>query len=313
MDTEKLQGLVAAPFAPMDENGEGDISRIPDYYNLLVHNGVKGVFLNGSTGEGVSLTSQEKKDIVGAWISAGKSSGKLRIINLAGGNSLKECIDQAVYAANLGTDAVALMAPFYFRPASTEVLGSFIRRVACCIPDTPLYYYHIPALTGVSLPMTGLLEYADSQIANFAGIKYTNDDMADYFSCLVYKGHKYDILWGRDETLLSALILGAGGAVGSTYNYAAPLYNMLIENYRKCNFDIARTLQLRSVELVSVLIKYGGIGAGKAFMKYIGMDCGDFRPPVVSVNEDDFPAFEKDLKALSIEDLLSRKPSKLLI
>ena len=93
------------------------------------------------------------------------------------------------------------------------------------------------------------------------------------------------MFWGSDEALLSGLVVGANGAIGSTYNYAAPLYRKIIDALENNDIAEARKWQQKAVEMVSLLFKYGGGGAGKAFMKIIGLDCGNFRPPIPSLSE----------------------------
>lgn len=61
MTIQHLQGLIAAPFTPMDENGQLNVALIPSYYQFLKANKVTGAFICGSTGEGVSLTNTEKR------------------------------------------------------------------------------------------------------------------------------------------------------------------------------------------------------------------------------------------------------------
>lgn len=310
METEKFDGLVAAPFTPMNKKGEINPGLIPGYFDLLSFNGISGIFINGSTGEGVSLTLAEKKLLTKAWADAREDNKEIRIINLVGGTSLTECIELAKFSGEKGIDAVAVLAPFYFRPASVSELGNFIELVAGAVPGIPVYFYHIPVLTGVCFPMAGLLKFASERIGNFAGIKYTDENFADFLACLRYEGGRYDILWGSDETLLSALVLGAKGAVGSTYNYAAPLYHSIMGLFRDGRLEDARKLQHKSVEMVSLLGKYGGIGTGKAFMRYIGIDCGRFRPPVRSLSEDEWGCFCSDVKNLGMDHLLSKQPEK---
>ncbi len=300
---------MAAPFAPLKQDGRLNTGLIPEYFRFLRHNGVEGVFINGTTGEGTSLTLSEKKDIVRAWTDAGKSDSRFRIINLVGGTSVVECAELAGFSATMGVSAIALMAPYYIKPSTVSLLGGFIGAVAAGVPETPVYFYHIPSLTGVNFPMIGLLEYALAGIPNFAGIKYTHDDLMDFHKCLVFDGGRYDIFWGRDETLLSALVLGARGAVGSTYNYAAPLYREIISLFTEGKIEQARRLQLKSVDMVSVLARYGGIGAGKAFMKYAGIDCGKFRLPVASMSDQDFAGFREEVSSLEMAEFLSQKPA----
>jgi N-acetylneuraminate lyase len=141
----------------------------------------------------------------------------------------------------------------------------------------------------------------NGRIANFAGIKYTHEDFMDFLSCIHFADGKYDLLWGRDENLLSALVLGARGGVGSTYNYAAPLYYQLIDAFDKGHFEKAKQLQQQSIDMIGLLGKYGGIATGKAYMKLVGLDCGEFRLPVKNMDPQAFAAFQQEVQALSFD------------
>lgn len=307
MNPVHLSGLIAAPFTPMFPDGSLNPGLIPAYYQMLKANGITGAFICGSTGEGVSLTLNEKKVIAEAWGNCTSNDRDFRVMMFLGGTCIADCKELAVHARNCGLYAVSFTAPFYFKPANVEMLARSCEEIAASVPDMPFYYYHIPVLTGVSFPMIGLLEAVDERIPNFAGIKYTDEDFMDYLSCLHYKNGKYDILWGRDENMLSALVLGAKGAVGSTYNYAAPLYHDLINAYHINDLEKARQLQQTSIDMISLLGKYGGIATGKAYMKLIGMDCGTFRLPVKNMSEVQFTLFEEDTKKINFQQFVSRK------
>ena len=127
----------------------------------------------------------------------------------------------------------------------------------------------------------------------------------DFQSCIHFRDGKYDMLWGRDENLLSALVLGTRSGVGSTYNYAAPLYNMLINAFDEGNMDLARNLQQKAIDMIRLLGKYGGIATGKAFMKYVGVNCGEFRLPVKNMNAAAYESFKQDVISLNIEEYFS--------
>ena len=177
--------------------------------------------------------------------------------------------------------------------------------VAAAVPEMPFYYYHIPVLTGVNISMFELLNAIDGKIPNFAGIKYTHEDFMDFLSCVNYKNGKYDMLWGRDENMLSALVLGTKGFVGSTFNYAAPLYNNLISAFNNSDFKKANTLQQQSIDMIRLLGKYGGIGTGKAYMKLVGVNCGDFRLPIKKMSTSEFEAFKSDTEQIKFSSFSS--------
>jgi len=305
---KRFEGLVAAPFTAMDKAGNVNVDLVPEYYNFLKKNGVAGAFINGSTGEGVSLTQKEKQLHTEKWAECYKKDGSVRVINLVGGTSYTECIENALMSHEAGVPAIAVLAPYYFRPASEDHLAEFVARVGESVPEMALYFYHIPVLTGVNFPMINFLRKISVMAPNFVGIKYTHEDFMDFLSCLNHEDGAYEMLWGRDESLLAALALGARGAVGSTYNYAAPLYNKLIKAYHEGDIEEARRLQQLSINMISLLGKYGGMGTGKAFMRYIGMDCGEFRLPVRNMDDKMYSAFTGDVRHLGIEHLMSVIP-----
>jgi N-acetylneuraminate lyase len=303
---ERFEGLIAAPFTPMDEKGEVIYDQVSAYYDFLEKNKIVGAFINGSTGEGVSLSQKEKMKLVEAWTAKSKVKKSVKVITLVGGTSYKECIDNAQHAAEQGVDAIALLAPYYFKPSGAKQLAEFVAIVAASVPQTPVYFYHIPVLSGCYISMYDFLQEADSMIPNLAGIKYTHEDFMDFLSCINFKNGKYEMMWGRDENMLSALVLGCRSGVGSTFNYAAPLYYQLIEAFDKGDLVTARNLQQMSIDMIRLLGKYGGIATGKAYMKYVGMGCGEFRLPVKNMSVSDYGKFTEDVRSLNMQELFSK-------
>lgn len=312
---QHLQGLIAAPFTPMYKDGSLNLELIPQYYDMLKANGIKGGFICGSTGEGVSMSVQERKAVAEAWAACTKNDNDFVVMALLGGTCLTACKELALHAKEIGLDAVSFTAPFYFKPANVEMLAQCCAEVASAVADMPFYYYHIPVLTGVSFPMFDLLKAIDGKIPNFAGIKYTHEDFMDFLSCISFQNGKYDMLWGRDENMLPALSIGAKGAVGSTFNYAAPLYHRLIDAFNNGNLEKASEYQQQSIDMIRLLGKYGGIATGKAYMKLIGLDCGEFRLPVKNMTENEFEQFRNDTKQIGFSNycsVMAKKPDVII-
>lgn len=307
MSIKHLQGLISAPFTPMDKQGNLNLKLIPAYYEFLKANKVTGAFICGSTGEGVSLTVAEKKQVMEAWGAATKGDSEFKVMPLVGGTSVRESMELASHAYENGLYAIAITAPFYFKPPSVKALAEICQAIAGAVPKMPFYYYHIPVLTGVGFQMIDLLKAVDGIIPNFAGIKYTHEDFMDFLSCLHFNNGKYDMLWGRDENMLAALAIGANGAVGSTFNYAAPLYYKLIDAFNRGDLKEAQQLQQQSIDMIRLLGKYGGIATGKAYMKLVGMDCGEFRLPVKNMSPENFELFKQEVDSLNFKQYCSRQ------
>lgn len=305
MDIARFEGLIAAPFTPMQVNGSLNLDLIPAYYDMLKRNGVKAAFICGSTGEGVSLSMVEKKEVASAWATCTKGDVDFKVIMFLGGTCIADCKELALHAREVDLYAVSFTAPFYFKPANVKMLAACCLEIAAAVPELPFYYYHIPVLTGVNFPMIDLLKEMDGKADNFAGIKYTHEDFMDFLSCLHFENGKYEMMWGRDENMLSALVLGSKSAIGSTYNYAAPLYHELIQAFNEGDMVKARSLQQKAIDMIGLLGKYGGIATGKAFMKSISMDCGEFRLPVKNMSNLDFDAFLEDLNCIGFDQFCS--------
>uniref|UniRef100_A0A672LE20 N-acetylneuraminate lyase n=1 Tax=Sinocyclocheilus grahami TaxID=75366 RepID=A0A672LE20_SINGR len=226
---KKLTGLVAATFTPLTAEGEINLSVIGPYIDYLIEKqNVKSVFINGTTGEGCSLTVDERKQLAAAWCQHGK--GKLeQVIVHVGCMSIKDSQELARHAASIGADGIAVISPSFFKPINADALRLFIKEVSAFAPDLPMYYYHIPSMTGVALDAADVLNGIEQMIPSFQGVKYTGTDLRDLGQCVCYsQSHNWSVMFGVDEQLLGALVLGVHGAVGSTYNYLGRIVNQML-------------------------------------------------------------------------------------
>ncbi|XP_055671248.1 N-acetylneuraminate lyase isoform X3 [Falco peregrinus] len=247
---KKLQGLVAATVTPMTPDGQINLSVIRQYVDYLVgEQNVKNVFLNGTTGEGLSLNIQERKQLAEEWIHQGKDKLDHVIIHV-GALSLPESQELARHAAAIGASGIAVIAPFFFRPANKDELTAFLQKIASEAPEVPFYYYHIPSLTGVKIRVEELLDGIKEQIPTFQGVKFSDTDLLDLAQCInKNEREQFAFLYGVDEQLLSALAIGANGAVGSTYNYLGRKTNLMLQAFAKPDLALARKYQERLGEL----------------------------------------------------------------
>lgn len=293
-----MKGLIAATYAPMHKDTSINLGIISEYGQFLKNNKVRGAFVNGSTGDFVSLTTKERKDIITEW--AANKPNDFFLVNHVGHNSLKEAKALATHSAQK-VDAIAALAPYYFRLSSLKSLLEYCKEIASCAPNTPFYYYHIPVLTGADFLMHEFLGLASREIPNFAGIKFTNNNLIDYKYCKDFNDGAYNILFGFDEILLASLPLGAEGWVGSTYNHLAPLYLSIIEAFHNNDHKLAAALQEKSMKFVDTLNSKGGFnGAAKSFMKVLGVDCGPSRFPHVTLSIEELKRAENELDDLGI-------------
>ena len=296
---EKIIGLIDAPFTPFYENGEVNYEPIPAYAAMLQKNGMQGVFINGSSGEGYMLTDEERMKLAETWVAAAPEGFK--VIVHVGSCCVKASRKLAEHAQKIGAWGVATMAPPFPKIGRVEELVKYIEEIACGAPELPFYYYHIPAFNGAFLPMVKLLEAVDGRVPNFAGIKYTFESIYEYNQCRLYKGGKFDMLHGQDETILPSLAMGgAQGGIGGTTNYNGKELVGIIEAWKAGDLELARERQNFSQEVINVICRYrGNIVGGKRIMKLIGLDLGKNRTPFQNMTDEEEAAMKAELEAIN--------------
>jgi N-acetylneuraminate lyase len=281
MTLTKLTGLVAATHTPFHEDGSLNLAIVERQAEHLLKHSIATAFIGGSTGESQSLSVDERLDLARRWVEVAHGTS-LKIVVHVGSNCLADARVLAGQAQQLRAAAIAAFAPSYFKPQTLDSLMACCANIAAAAPETPFYFYDIPGLTGVSFSMPEFLAQAGGKIPTLAGIKFTNSDLMSYQLCLQAEGGRFDVPYGTDEWLLAALALGAKGAVGSTYNFAAPIYQRLIRAFEAGDLPAARAEQFRAVRFIRLLLRQGHMGAGKAVMRMIGVDVGPIRLPNVN-------------------------------
>ena len=295
---EKIKGLIDAPFTPMLPNGDINPSVIPAYAAMLVKNGLKGVFINGSSGEGYMLTAEERMELARAWVAAVPPGFK--VIVHVGSCCLRESVKLARDAEEIGAWGIGAMAPPFPKIGRIEELVKYCETIAAAAPSLPFYYYHIPAFNGAYLPMLEMLKAVDGRIPNFAGIKYTFESLYEYNQCRLYRDCKFDMLHGQDETILPSLAQGgAQGGIGGTTNYNGRELTGIIEAWEKGDIETAREKQNFSQAVINVICNYrGNIVGGKRIMKLIGLDLGPNRVPFRNMTDEEEASMKKELEAI---------------
>jgi N-acetylneuraminate lyase len=304
---ERLHGLVAATHTPFNADGSLHLDAVEPLAAHLQKWNVGTVFIGGSTGESHSLSLQERKALTGQWIAVVRGT-PLRVVVHVGSNCLTDSADLARHAEQEGASAISALAPSYFKPRSLDTLIAGCAQIASAAPATPFYFYDIPGMTGVSLPMLEFLERAPKSVPNLVGLKFTNPDLMAYLQCLQADGGKWDIPWGLDEWMLGALATGARGAVGSSFNFAAPIYQRLMAAFARGDLDAARMEQLRSTQLIALLARYGYMGAAKATMAMLGVNVGPPRLPNASLDASQAAELRRDLESLGFFEWIQNQP-----
>jgi N-acetylneuraminate lyase len=292
----RLTGLVPAVLTPFNPQGDLDLSRVEKQVELCLSDAVSAAFVAGTTGEFSSQTIPERLALAGRWLEAARGT-KLSVVVHVGSNALRDAQELAAHAEKHGAAAIATVAPNYMKPRTVAQLAEWCAKLAASAPATPFYFYDIPVMTGVSLSMPEFLDRHAKEIPTLAGLKFTNSDLMAFQQLKHVEGGRFDVVWGYDEYLLAALVLGAEGAVGSTYNFAAPLYQRIIAAFQAKDLAAARAEQFRSVQLIALMQRFGFLAAAKEAMRMRGVDLGPIRSPNANMSAEQAAAFRKEMEA----------------
>ncbi len=227
--------------------------------------------------KGVHCSVEERKLIAERWVEACR--GKLDIIVHTGALSIVDTLDLTRHADTLDVLATSAIGPCFFKPANVGELVDYYAQVAIAAPSKGFYYYH-SGMSGVNVDLEQFLIEGNKRIPNLSGAKVNHSDLYDYQRCIRVADGKFDVPFGIDEFLPAGLAVGAVGAVGSTYNYAAPLYLKIIEAFHKGDHKEVARLMDAVIAIIRVLVEYGGVAAGRVAMQLHGIDVGNPRSPI---------------------------------
>ena len=305
--------ILPAVFTPMHDDGSINYARVDEIYHRCTASGFAGVFLNGTTGECMSLNTDERKKLVEAWVGCRKvkDNRDFKIFVHVGSSNPYEAAEMAEHAQALGVDGIALVPTFYFRPKTVTDLVEQCKFVASAAAETPFYYYNIPSLTGVNFPLSSFLELAIREIPTFSGLKNSYNDLVDYQQCLHRAKDDYTLYWGSDEVFMMVYTGGNRNYVGSTYNYMGDMYFKMLDAYHSANFEKLTTLQAEATKIYAILNDYNSLIAGKEIMKHIGIDCGPVRRPLRRMKSAESTSLLERLQKTSFFDFARKEKIKI--
>ena len=297
--------LIPAVFTPFGGDYTTiDLSLIPSYADFLnSKQNISTVFISGTNGESLSLSLSERKLLVDAW-----SATCQDVIVMVSAESIVESQELGSYVATAAQSSsnvvgAAAMSSSFFKPSSPQDLVNYVAPIAASVAPLPLYYYHIPSMTGAYVDVEDFQDLAVDQIPNFAGLKYTDTDLFTLRKTIISAPPGVTHFFGKDEILLSGLAVGSAAAVGSTYNFMAPTAYESAHFFFKGDLALAQSAQDKIVDCVEAFLPYSGIPAQKAIMKMIGMDLGlAVRPPLRSLTDDEYKELEAALKDIGFFD-----------
>ncbi|MBO5867377.1 MAG: N-acetylneuraminate lyase [Oscillospiraceae bacterium] len=282
-----MKGIFTALLTPFDSNNKINEKALVELIQHNIRLGVQGFYVGGSTAEAFLLTTEERKQIMKI---CKETAPNHKLIAHIGTISEDQALEMALYAKELGYDAISSVAPFYYKFSFEEIKNYYFRIAEGS--GMPMVVYHFPAFSGVNMGVNEIAQFLERD--EFIGIKFTSNDFftleqvrAKFPNKLIYNGY--------DEMILAGLSMGADGGIGSTYNFMADKFVKIQQLFAENRIPEAQALQQEANRIITILCKIGVMQAEKEVLNQLGIDFGHCRKPFSEPTQE-----QKDLIAKEI-------------
>lgn len=282
---EKYKGVIPAFYACYDKEGEINPEGVQALTKYLVDKGVKGVYVNGSSGECIYQSVADKKLVLENVMAVAK--GKLTVIAHVACNNTKDSMELASHAESLGVDAIAAIPPIYFR-LPEHAIAQYWNDISSAAPNTDFVIYNIPQLAGVTLSMSLFAEMRKNP--KVIGVKNSSMPVQDIQMFQAEAGDDYVIFNGPDEQFISGRIIGAQGAIGGTYGAMPELFLKMDECINTGDLKKAKEIQYAVNNIIyKICSAHGNLyGVLKAILKINeNLELGGVRKPLPALSDAD--------------------------
>ncbi|XP_012276816.1 N-acetylneuraminate lyase isoform X2 [Orussus abietinus] len=297
-----FRGFIVPVLTPFKDDSARtiDISVIPKYAAYLEKKGVKGILVNGTSGEGMSMCVAERKTVAVAWSNAVKTT-KQHLMIQVGGAPLPDVLELAKHAESIKADSLLCLPELYFKPSNSEDLTEYLNMVGKAAPSTPLLYYHFPEMTNVNIHMGQCLGSLGDRIPSFVGIKFTSTNLEEVSQALNVDNGKYAIFLGSDQIMVAGMALGLNSFIPTSVNMFPELALEMLEAGKKGDFTTARKCQEKLSKAVIIISKYGTwVQTMKAAMNILtDINVGIPRAPLKALCEEQIASMKNELSHLN--------------
>jgi len=293
MATKQFHGGWPAMATPATPDGDVDGAMTAQLTEYLIGKGIGGLYLSGSTGEGVFLSVAERRQVTEGVMA--QVAGRVPVIVHVGTVATRHAVELAKHAQEAGVDGVASILP-PFRRSYQETLTHY-EAIAAAAPDIGFY----PYLFGGEVDAISLMRDLQHRIPNLAGAKYTGPNLYELEGVLQLGEGRWTIFSGMDEICAFARMVGTTANIGTTLNLMPGVYREMHTCIDAGDFMRARDLQAHANRVTRVLHRFGVFGALFEGLRLLGMDCGEARLPREPMAEEQKEAFREALTSAGFE------------
>ncbi|KAB0804343.1 hypothetical protein PPYR_01313 [Photinus pyralis] len=298
----KYEGLIAPVYTPFnnDPTRSLNLEILPSYAQYLIDNGITGILINGTAGEGTVMTVEERKLVAEVWAQL-CSQGQLHLMVHVGGVPLPDVLELAQHAEHIGANSILCLPELFHKPATCDDLIRYLQLVSQAAPNTPLFYYHIPSYSGVNLHMGEFLNKVQGSIPTLSGIKFTSTVLDEGYAALKACNERFTVFLGSDTVMAGAYALGFESAIATTLNMLPQFGQQIVQCIKDGNIKEAQEKQNDLNSALEIIAKHGAwVPSTKMAMNLLSpIDVGPTREPIKTLTAEEAKQMENELTSLS--------------
>ena len=287
---DKYKGIIPAFYACYGEDGNVCPDRVRALTRHFIAKGIKGVYVNGSSGECIYQGVAERKVIIENVMAEAK--GKLTVINHVACNNTRDSVELARHSEEVGVDAIASIPPIYFRLPEYSI-AAYWNAISAAAPNTDFIIYNIPQLAGTALTMSLFAEMMKNpKVVAVKNSSMPTQDIQMFKAAGKAAKGEFVVFNGPDEQFVAGRAIGADGGIGGTYGVMPELFLKLNELLIAGERDKAIALQYDINEIIYKMCSSHAnmYAVAKEVLRINeGLDIGGVRLPLENLQEGDKP------------------------
>lgn len=279
MMQNKFKGIWPAMLTPVDEQGQPAFDQIEKLAGLFVQQGLDGLYLLGSTGQGLLFKEEERMQICEVVLQT--TGGKIPVIVHVGALTTAESIRLAKQAEKAGADGISSVGPVYYSGKPEMALNHY-RQIAQAT-ELPFFPYQLggQAIPGGNLDFIGQL----MAMPNVKGMKLTTSGLFEFAAIHNYAGDRLTLFSGADELFCHAALCGSAGAIGTFYNLWGPACKTVREGFLSGNVELAKAFMLAFQRAIRHILPNIWTFLRQAMQYKYQIEIGHTRAPLGNTNE----------------------------
>ncbi len=289
---EKFAGTGVAIVTPFNSDSTIDFNALTQIVNHIIEGGCEYIVVLGTTGESVTLSSEEKKLVMRCVVEVTKN--RVALMLGMGGNNTQELVSQLKSTDFTGFSAVLSVSPYYNKPNQEGIYKHYVS-VAEASP-LPVLLYNVPGRTGANIAAETTLRLAAHK--NIFGIKEASGNLDQCMDILNQKPSDFMVISGDDALTLPFIALGMNGVISVVANAYPQIYSAMTRHALEGDFKSARVLHYKLLQTIKNMFADGSPGGVKAYLNLMNLCQEKVREPLENVGEQTKAKIIKDYKSL---------------